>query len=223
MRPRRVSDEEFLEAARTCLLEHGAAVSLDAIARCVGVSGPAVLKRFGTKEQLVTRALLSDAPPDLSGGPEPGPLRPQLVAILVRTAKLVANAAPRLATLRAGGVTGAQIAENPHPRAARQNLLKWLTKAEKSHGLVHPDLEIAVDLLVALVEARAFMAWVEPKWSRPLRGWAWRAVDTIFDLDAPAGRARRRKPVPKRSRHDQRSRLSTQPVSRIGPLSLGPI
>jgi hypothetical protein len=183
-----------------------------------------VLKRFGTKEQLVTRARLSDAPPDLSRGPEPGPLRPQLVAILVRTAKLVSNAAPRLATLRAGGVTGAQIAENPHPRAARQNLLKWLTKAEKSHGLEHPDLEIAVDLLVALVEARAFMAWVEPKWSRPLRGWAGRAVDTIFgDLDAPAGRARRKKSVPKRSRHDQRSRSATRPVSRIGPLWLGPI
>ncbi len=85
VRPRRVSDDDILVAARRCLLQQGAAVSLDTIAHCVGVSGPAVLKRFGTKEQLVTRALLSDAPPDLSGGPEAGPLRPQLVAILLRS------------------------------------------------------------------------------------------------------------------------------------------
>ncbi|HEY9182138.1 MAG TPA: helix-turn-helix domain-containing protein, partial [Gammaproteobacteria bacterium] len=79
MRPRQVSDEAILEAARACLLRDGPGVAIARIAEEVGISAPAVLKRFGTKEQLVTRALLSEAPPNLSSGPDPGPLRPQLV------------------------------------------------------------------------------------------------------------------------------------------------
>jgi AcrR family transcriptional regulator len=181
-----VSDEEILEAARACLLAQGPAVSVATIAQRVGVSGPAVLKRFGSKEQLVNRALLSESPPDLSQGPEPGPLRPQLVAILLRTERLLLNAAPRLATMRAGGVQGSQWLDRPHPRRARENLLAWLKKARTTHHLAHPDLEAAADLLISLVEARGFLAWVDPSWVKPGRAWASRAVDAMFADLQPA-------------------------------------
>jgi AcrR family transcriptional regulator len=180
MRPRRVSDDAILEAARCCLLRDGPGVAIARIAEQVGVSAPAVLKRFGTKEQLVTRALLSEAPPDLSRGPDPGPLRPQLVAIMLRIEPLVMNAVPRLATSRARGIQGSHWLAKPHPSMARRNLLAWLKKARASHELRHPDLEAAANLLVSLVEARGFLSWVDPAWVKPGRAWAAHAVDAIF-------------------------------------------
>ena len=38
-RPRQVSDEQILEAARSCFLEHGPAVSTTVIAKRLGISG----------------------------------------------------------------------------------------------------------------------------------------------------------------------------------------
>jgi AcrR family transcriptional regulator len=192
MRPRRVSDDEILEVARTCLVRYGPAVPITTIAQRLGISGPAVLKRFGTKEQLVTRALLSEAPPDLSQGPEPGPLRPQLVALLLRIERLLLTAAPRLATLRAGGVRGSQWLGEPHPRKARRSLLVWLKKARASHRLSHRDLDAAADLLVSAAEARGFLAWVDPSWVKLGRVWATRTVDAVFgDLDSKPIQPRR--------------------------------
>lgn len=180
MRPRSVSDEEILEAARACLLANGPSVAVAVIGARLGISGPAVLKRFGTKERLVTRALVSEPPPDFSHGPEPGPLRPQIVAILLHIERLLLQAAPRLATLRAGGVKASQWLDEPHPRKARSSLLGWLEKARTTHGLTHPDLDAAADLLISLVEARGFLAWVEPTWVEPGEEWAARAVDALF-------------------------------------------
>jgi len=193
MRPRSVSDDEILEAARACLLAYGPSVAVATIGARLGISGPAVLKRFGTKESLVTRALVSEAPPDFSQGPDPGPLQPQIVAILLHIERLLLEAAPRLATLRAGGVKASQWLDKPHPRKARKSLLGWLERASRTHGLTHPDLDAAADLLISLVEARGFLAWIEPTWVEPGEEWATRAVDALFgELVAPPTRARAR-------------------------------
>ena len=191
MRPRTVTDEDILDAARTCLLDSGPSVTVAAIAERLGVSGPAVLKRFGSKENLVMRALLSEPPPDLSRGPDPGPLRAQLVETLLHTERLLLGAAPKLATLRAGGVKASQWLDKPHPRKARESLRGWLEKARKTHGLSHPDLDAAADLLISLVEARGFLSWVEPTWVEPGDEWASRAVDALFGVLEPVKRRAR--------------------------------
>jgi AcrR family transcriptional regulator len=192
MRPRSVTDADIIDAARACLLDVGPSVSVAAIAARVGITGPGVLKRFGSKENLVMRALLSEPPPDLSHGPSPGPLRAQLIETLLHTERLLLGAVPKLATLRAGGVRASQWLDKAHPRKARESLHGWLVKAQKTHGLSHPDLEAAADLLIALVEARGFLSWVEPTWVETGNDWAPRAVDALFgDLrqDARKGRA----------------------------------
>jgi AcrR family transcriptional regulator len=186
-----VSDEAILDAARTCLLARGPSATVGEIAARLGVSGPAILKRFGTKENLVARALLSEAPPDLSQGPEPGPLRPQLVAVLLHIERLLLEAVPRVATLRAGGVKASQWLSRNHPRMARRSLLGWLECARRSHDLSHRDLEAAADLLVSLVEARGFLAWIEPTWLDADDQWATRAVDALFGEGTPPGPGRR--------------------------------
>ena len=60
-RPRRFTDAELLQVARRCFLEHGPAVSTAHIAEEAGVSQATLFKRFGTKDQLMLRALLPSA------------------------------------------------------------------------------------------------------------------------------------------------------------------
>ena len=81
-RPRQVLDEEILEAARACFIEHGASVSTETIAARLGVSGPALLKRFGSKRELLKAAFsIGHAPPWLplvEEGPDTRELTVQL-------------------------------------------------------------------------------------------------------------------------------------------------
>ncbi len=51
-RPRTVSDEVILEAARSVFLEHGPSASTQAIADRLSLSQAALFKRFGTKHVL---------------------------------------------------------------------------------------------------------------------------------------------------------------------------
>ena len=57
MRPRKLSDEELLEIARECILEHGPTISTEEIAKRAGVSQATIFKRFGTKMELLHMCL----------------------------------------------------------------------------------------------------------------------------------------------------------------------
>ena len=56
-RPRLITDEQILQTMRASVLEHGPAVSLDLVAEKLKVTGPALLKRFGTRQALMIEAL----------------------------------------------------------------------------------------------------------------------------------------------------------------------
>lgn len=56
-RPRLISTERLIEAARTIFLERGAAAPTAAIARHLGISEATIYKRFGTKEALFEAAM----------------------------------------------------------------------------------------------------------------------------------------------------------------------
>ena len=62
-RPSSVSDEDILAAAKTAFLQHGPQVSPQVIADAVGLSQPALFKRFGTKTRLMFRALVPAGAP----------------------------------------------------------------------------------------------------------------------------------------------------------------
>lgn len=51
-RPTSIRNEQILDAARRCFLEHGYGVSTAAIAKAAGVSEGSIFKRFETKERL---------------------------------------------------------------------------------------------------------------------------------------------------------------------------
>src|SRR5262245_53997227 len=62
-RPRSVTDQQLLDAARGVFLESGFGGSTIEIARRAGASEALLFKRFTSKEQLFTAALLTLEPP----------------------------------------------------------------------------------------------------------------------------------------------------------------
>lgn len=163
-RPRTVSDEHLRDAAREAFHAHGAAVSVATIAARLGISAPAVLKRVGTKEQLLLLALCSSEPPPffarLRAGPSDRP-HAELVALLVEAAAAFRQVAPTLAVLRTSGIDPGRMfpAGQPSPNVeARLALAAWLraalaTDERRSRALA--------ELLLGAIESRAFLSWIE--------------------------------------------------------------
>lgn len=170
-RPRRVSDEQIVTAMRTAMLAHGATVPLDVVARSLGVSTPALLKRFGSRHALVMASLGLPSEPDwygtLRAGPDDRPLRVQLAEAVGLMGDFFAEHLPRLMALRAAGVDVAEAYRTdgalPMPLRTVQLLKQWLERAA-AKGLLETDLfdtvpadSVATALLGAL-QARFIFA-----------------------------------------------------------------
>ena len=102
-RPRQISTEKILETALQCFLEHGMGVATQVIADRLGISQPALFKRFGTKKELIVAAL---APPArlpltkwIDEGPHSGEFRPQLEELLGKLWETLKILLPRLMLL----------------------------------------------------------------------------------------------------------------------------
>lgn len=126
-RPRQVSDQEILEAARECLLEEGPGVSTTAIAARCGLSQAALFKRFGTKQELIIQAL---GPPlvipwveRLKSGHDDRPIPDQLREIGLDVLAYFIDVVPCMSTLRACGVDLREvIAREPVPKPVQAQL-----------------------------------------------------------------------------------------------------
>jgi AcrR family transcriptional regulator len=148
-RPRLVSDEDIRMAVRKGVLEQGPQVSLDLIAERLGVTTPALFKRFGSRNALLLAAL---APPEhprfielLERGPDPDQtFETQLHAIIDAHMSFLDEGWPCMVALRESGIPKEQIKElmgkGPLIHAV-QLFSGWLHKAKRL-GLAdisHPD------------------------------------------------------------------------------------
>lgn len=151
VRPRRQSDEALLAVARAAFLEHGPATSLQRIAEQAGISQPGLLKRFGSKEAFLVRAL---APPDelpwvgrLFSGPDERPLDAQLREIAVGAVQFLRVAVPAVMTLRAAGhdVSRALMGQpDAGPLRMRAALVAFFAAAGPRMRAVQPEHAAAV-------------------------------------------------------------------------------
>ncbi len=167
-RPRQISDDDILEVARECFLENGVAVSAQAIADRVGISQPALFKRFGTKKELVLRAL---APPEhfpvldwLETAPVEGPFRPQLEALLERIWETLQWILPRIAVLTASHFSPETIFaryEKPPPVRLILGINGFLERA-RDLGHIRADLdpEMVALTIFGVLQSRAFFRFV---------------------------------------------------------------
>jgi len=174
-RPRTIADAEILELARSCIVENGPGVSLSTIAKAVGLSAPALVKRFGSKERLLFRALLPTRPPRWTQALATSPgddAQRVLAGVLEDLCAEFSEVGPALAALRMSSVDTSEVfpsaAPGP-PVLARRQLATWLAQA----GVPHAVAPLA-DAAVGAAEARGLLSWVGPQMvdSRSTAQWA---------------------------------------------------
>lgn len=138
-RPRLVSDEEIRAAVRKGVLEQGPQVSLDLIAERLGVTTPALFKRFGSRNALLLSALalpehphfleLVEREPDASK-----PFETQLHAIIDAHMAFLDECWPCMAALRESGIPKEQVKElvgkGPLLKASKL-FAGWLDRCKK--------------------------------------------------------------------------------------------
>jgi AcrR family transcriptional regulator len=187
-RPKEVTDEQILAAARRCFLERGAGVSAAEIARALGVSHTTVFNRFGSKEGLMIAALgpAERAPwvAALAAGPDERPVRDQLVEHAKVMSAYFEELQAGLAVLRAAGITHGQICGEhegePPPVQAFRALTGWLRRAQGQGRLAECDVETLASTLLGALHNWAFTALVCGQPANPTSGE--RHVERFVDL-----------------------------------------
>jgi AcrR family transcriptional regulator len=168
-RPRQVTDEQILEAAREAFLEYGPAVSTTVIAAAVGLSQGALFKRFPRKEDLMFAALappasLGDWAGDLRGGPDERPLEEQLREIISAIEAFFTEMIPRLSVMQSCGISHRDVFERyevPPPVAAVRALAAWLRRAQVTGRLEEAvDAEDLAYCILGPIQMRAFVQLV---------------------------------------------------------------
>jgi len=168
-RPRQVSDEQILTAAREAFLELGPAASTAVIAEKLGVSQAALFKRFGSKDKLLVRALVPQQDPpwiaicDL--GPDDRPLDVQLIELGLSVAEFFEKFVPCMAVLRAAGVHPefAEIMgqDKPPPVRGTDSFIAFVRRAQRA-GQLRDDLDprVFVSSFLGGLLHRAFIDFV---------------------------------------------------------------
>ena len=162
-RPRAVSDDTILLAARRCFLEQGAAVPATVIAAEVGVSHTTLFNRFGSKEGLMIAAL---GPPRvlpwkalLDAGPDERPMPQQFTEIALAATEYFRRMSPGLALLRAAGLSSRDVfadCEEPSPVQAHRALRGWLQRALDGGRIGPCDPDHLTPAILGALHGRVF-------------------------------------------------------------------
>lgn len=150
---------------KASVLERGPAVSLDLVAERLGVSTPALLKRFGTRRELMIAAL---KPPErsawldfLARGPDARPLADQLEELLAKMIDFFAEAMPCLVALRESGIPWEAVYSPLRPPPAVEGvrvMTRWLEQAREEKLVATDACETVATAILGAVQARAFIA-----------------------------------------------------------------
>jgi AcrR family transcriptional regulator len=165
-RPRLITDEQILSTMRSCVLERGAMVSLDVVAERLGVTGPALLKRFGNRQELMLKALLPPESPgwmaEFDRGPDERPLESQLADHFDRIWKFFEEVIPCVSALRESGVPHEKMFEGKRnqPLQSIRVISKWLEKAQAAGLIESESPESAATAILGALQTRAFTAHI---------------------------------------------------------------
>ncbi|MEO0811276.1 MAG: helix-turn-helix domain-containing protein [Myxococcota bacterium] len=176
-RPRQISDEEILAAARAVFVEHGPAASTSTIAEQLGVTQPALFRRFGSKEDLMLAALTPPQHPEwvrhVESGPDDRPLRDQLLDLAGRATQFLSEIIPCVTVLRSSGVDPQTLMQRyqkgPPPMLALQALTGWFERARDT-GLVDSDFSprVAANLFLGAMHLPAYLSHLASHSDRPV-------------------------------------------------------
>ncbi|HJN76548.1 MAG TPA: helix-turn-helix domain-containing protein [Myxococcota bacterium] len=143
-RPREVSDEEILDAARRVFIEHGPSVATSVVAKELGVSAPALFHRFGSKRALLIAALKPRRFPMFErmqeGFATDTSLEVQLLEIAEAFGRFAKELHPCMGMVRAAGITPEEIFASydiPPPLRGMQAFCAFLQQAQDA-GAIRP-------------------------------------------------------------------------------------
>jgi len=159
-----VSDDQILVEARRCFLDRGPGVSTEVIAEAVGISQPALFKRFGTKRELLISALMPRGTPEwveeIATLPDDRSFQDQLVDIGQAVSSFFRQVSPCMSVLRASGIPPEALMERfdvPPPIAAVDVVSGWLVRCHE-RGLVRKtDFEAAATAILGSFHIRNFL------------------------------------------------------------------
>lgn len=165
-RPRLITDAQILTTTRRVVLEQGAGVSLEVVAEQLGVTAPAVLKRFGNREALMVAALKPpENPPWVSQfeqGPDGRPLEAQLADHFALLWGFFQETLPCIAALRESGIPHERIfgPKKHAPVASIKAIASWVSQAREA-GLVETEApESVATAILGALQIRVFTAHV---------------------------------------------------------------
>ena len=163
-RPRTKSDDEILETARSCFLEFGPGVPTQRIAEEVGLSQPALFRRFGSKQELMLQALMPPAEPPwletVRSGVDDRPIVDQLVEVGVAASRYFGQMTPAMMMLRASGIEPRAILERydvPPPVTAIRMLTAWFSQAMEEGRIRRLDAQEVAIGFIGTVHGRCFL------------------------------------------------------------------
>lgn len=188
-RPRQVSDDAILNAARETFLNEGPSASVRRIAEQVGVSQAALFKRFGSKHKLMLAALVP-APPlaliaALDDGPTDDAIPDQLLGHAMMAHQHLQKAVPQLWALKASRIPLEVLHErfDELPAALlRRAMVAWFRRAEEAGQIRHGDPVALTTMLMGSLHGRAMIAHMEgvPIDSATAESWLRQVVDTLW-------------------------------------------
>lgn len=168
-RPREVTDEQIVAAARRCFLKRGAGVTAADIAKELGVSHTTLFNRFGSKEGLMLAAL---GPPTakiewvaaLDAGPDARPIREQLVEHAKVMSVFFQDLQAGFGILQAAGIDVAKAHRERKgcsaPEEAYAALVGWLERAQSNGRLGKCDVDTLASTILGALQGWAFTARV---------------------------------------------------------------
>jgi AcrR family transcriptional regulator len=165
-RPRQVTNEQILGATRACVFERGPQVALDEVAERLGVTSPALLKRFGNRQKLLLEAL---RPPhvvpfqaELHRGPDcQRPLQAQLERLFTQVHDFLEQVVPGVAVLRESGIPHAKLFDRRHsPLQFVRDLGRWVDLAVQGGLAESKAPETVAAAILGALQTRVFTAHI---------------------------------------------------------------
>ena len=163
MRPKSISDEDILRIAMECVLEEGPSVSTTKIADRIGVSQATLFKRFGSKVELLRRALFMPLKIrkilQILRKPQGKTASKQLKYMYKHMYTFFDEMVPCWSMLHSAGIRlrKGPLEENDPPIKARRMIENWV-KEKQAQGVIRADIhpEIAAIGMIGALQSRSF-------------------------------------------------------------------
>ena len=165
VRPKTIDDETILKIAKDVILEEGTSVSVQKIADRVGISQPALFKRFGTKENLI-KAIFSTVPKPqwvelAKKGVNDQPIEEQLLELSKKILNFYKDLHPIMRVMKSSGISHFDMfrkEKKPLPVEGSEVLTNWFEEAYQKRMISKTDFRIAAHSLLGTLQVEVFIA-----------------------------------------------------------------